>query len=267
MYASGISESAGYYQILAGIELGFPLLMVEAQGSRFVNYQLTDGDGNYNYAGINEGSGFVTLSPFEFLSLRGGYKYASGDMDYTRKEYVFSAEISGEAISLSSEYSTSKADYIFNDIDVQIGRKDLTVSLSIEITDATGFDLDYDRSSLSFSVGDYDYIRQTVRPGLFHGFNDSLFMMVGLKAGVDSADYRIFGCDAGLVAYPHSRVKITCICLAERFVAPYVESSTVESSTKKGGAVSVSANPYLSSGMIDESYTSFLFSIGAVMTY
>ena len=259
VYGSGVSEANMYYMLFGEGSLDLEYLELSAKGSRYLGYQVTDGLGTYDYVNIGEGSLRGSLKPWSFLSLGGEYRYAEGDSSYERRDWSCSLRLGPDDFYLEGEYGAGITEYLFGASEIEIKRADTSLSLSRDVSDAVSMEIGYDRNELIFSSLDYEYTKQTLRLGAMFDVAGTVFILAGISGGGDSEDYAIAGGDAGVVAVIYSHVKISAVYLFEQYIAP----STSTSTGKGGGGTSGSANPFLSSDKIGESYSSHRFSVGA----
>lgn len=258
VYGSGVSEANMYYVFYGEGSIDLEYLELSVKGSRYLDYQIADGLGTYDYVTVNEGAARAALVPWSFLSLGGEYRYASGDRSYERRDWSCSLRLGPENFYIEGEYGAGNTEYLFETAGIEVWRTDASLSLSWDASDMSSFEIGYDRTALEFSNLDYEYVKQTARLGALFDAGESVFVLAGISGGGDSEKYAIAGCDAGAVAVIYSHVKISAIYMFERYIAP-----SAESASKKTGGTSGPANPFLSPDRLGESYSSHRFSLGA----
>lgn len=263
VYNSGISEPYTYYSLYGEGILDIDWLKATVNGAHDFSSQISSGLGEYQYIDVNKISLKAELSPNEILSAGGEYYTGRGDSSYQFHEWDAFLRIGPEAFNLEIAYGASSSQYLFNDIEIEIKRKNASVALAMDFSDELSADITYERSSLEFSNLGYEYLKNSVRAGIFLEVNDSLFITGGLSGGNDSADYVILGADGGIIVVLFSHVRLSGMYFFEQYITSVSTTSESTKKTGSGGGI-YSSNPYLQSSKAGESFPSHRVSVGIV---
>ncbi len=272
IYKSGISDAntsyfpfvkAGYHNRYLGISSGV---------GRYVDYQITDGYGNYDYVNINQAELTLDLRAMENLDVSFGCKYYDGESEYSRMDYLVEISYAIEKISLIGDYYLAKAEYAFHSMDIELENWDCSIEVDYLITELVSINAGYTFNSISFSNLNYGYTKNIWRVGTLPEVYDSIYAAFGLSLGWDSDDYTLGGIDFGINAYCAHHIRLMVLYQFMYYQAPEgIDSGSV---IRKGGGMGSSPetktreiNPYLSDSRVGESYSSHAVSIGITFSF
>jgi hypothetical protein len=252
----------GRYFIQAGYSGSFVELALN--GTFYQHYQLTDGAGTYEYINFTQGTGELRLFPFEVLELAGAFRYSDGGLSYKAAEYSFEAELSPDPIGITGGYSRKSEEYAFNGVSYKNEYATITIEFRYEFTDFSGADAEYTRSSTRFENVDIEYVKNTGRLGGHSRMFNSLLFLAGASCGTDSADYMIYGADAGFTLKLFDHIKLTAVAAYTYYQAPAASSSTGGGhGTGSSSGSGAGANPYLDPSLVGTSFGAWNASFGA----
>ncbi len=269
-YSSGLTEDNLYGRYFIQTGYSGPFMELSLNGTFYQHYQLTDGAGTYEYINFTQGAGELRLYPFEILELAGAFRYSGGNLAYKAVEYSFEAELSSDPIGITGGYSRKSEEYAFNGVSYKNEYTNITIEFRYEFTDFSGVDAEYTRASTCFENVDTEYVKNTGRLGGHFRIFNSLLVLAGASCGTDSADYLIYGADAGFTWKLFDHIKITSIAGYTYYQAPVSSTST---STGGGHGTGSSAgsgsgsNPYLDPSLIGTSFGAWNVSFGASVVF
>lgn len=289
--SAGISETNTYYkpEIRAGIYTEH--ISLYSGISRYFNYQITNGYGEYEYIDINEANAGLDLYPFEHLNLSFEYRYRDGESEYIKKEIFSSIELPFEKVSLIGDFSIDTEEYSFADLPVKIKSNQYSFELDYFPFRRLDIDLSYTHSNIYFTNLDFDYYKRVVRLGIVPELADSFFLIGGLSMGKDSDDYMIYGFDTGINWRINKNLKIQALYIFTYYMAPsdstegtdsadagksktsnlsaYANQSNKSSGPNQNNPPSGAnqSNPFLEPEKIGESYSSRKISLGISFIY
>jgi hypothetical protein len=261
VYSSGISDPYIYNKSNIKGEVRSDYLDISAFIQRYFHYQLTDGNGIYEYRSFNEAGLSLTAHFFQIIDLTVEYNRADDFDNLKRDTYIGSIELDISPVILTGDYSYEKFEYIVNSATIDTTKRDYSIQFEYNVSDKFSTDLGYSHSDLYFNSLDYTYYKNIVRAGLAGTPSEYLFLMAGISFGKDSADYYIYGADCGITIKPYSYLKFTLAYNIAYYNPPVVESS------KKSGGSHGSGNPYLSTDKAGDPYYSHVVSLGMTLVF
>ncbi len=271
-YKSGISDANTYYNPFVKADYHTKYLGISSGVGRYVDFQITDGYGTYDYVNINQAELILDLRAIENLNVSFGYKYYDGESEYIRMDYLFEISYDFEKISLIGDYNLIKAAYAFHSMDVELKNWDYSIEIDYLLTDYISFDAGYTFNSTSFNSLDYDYTKRIFRIGSIPEIYDSIYAVCGLSFGRDSDDYTLFGFDVGINAYFAHHIRLMVLYIFMYYQAP--AGIDGEYSIRRGvgagsslGMDSAEPNPYLSDSRVGESILSQAVSVGITFSF
>lgn len=272
VYKSGISDTNTYYNPFVKADYRTEYLSISSGAGRYIDFQITDGYGTYDYVNINLAELSLEVKAIENLNLNFGYKYYVGESEYIRTDYLFEISYDFEKISLIGDYNLVKSAYAFHSTDIELKNWDYSIEIDYLLTDYISFDAGYTFNSTSLNSLDYDYIKRIFRIGTIPEVYDSVYAVCGLSFGRDSDDYTLFGFDVGVNAYFARHIRLMVLFIFMYYQAPLGIDG--EYSVRKGegggatsGTSSEEPNPYLSDSRLGESYSSQAVSIGITFSF
>lgn len=272
-YSSGVSESNFYYKPFSDLGLRFSMFEIHGAYARFMEYQITDGNGNFTNVDINQTFMSVRFSPLNLFDITGKYAYSFGEMKLEGHEYSGEVQLNLDKFSFSTMYEGKINSYVLN---TRIKTFSHAVSLGVEyeFSKALSLDLVYEYSSIEFADLGYVYQKNTVRFGAVPEITESIFLMGGLSAGRDSDNYTILEADAGIRMKFFGMVKLTALYGIGCYLAPDFFSTFSDGSGGKGKIMPAgpsghgsNTNPYLKSSKVGKTYLSHTLSFGASLYY
>lgn len=272
IYKSGISETNTYYNPFVKADYRTEFLRISSGAGRYINFQITDGYGTYDYVNIDLAELSLDVKAMENLNLSFGYKYYVGESEYIRTDYLFEISYDIEKVSLIGEYNLVKSAYAFHSMDIELENRDYSVEIDYLLTDYISFDAGYTYNSTSLSSLDYDYTKRIFRIGTIPEFYDSVYVVCGLSFGRDSDDYSLFGLDAGVNAYFARHIRLMVLFIFMYYQAPAGIDGGYgvrkgESGGATSGTISYEPNPYLSDSRLGKSYFSQAVSVGITFSF
>lgn len=269
-YSSGVSSSNFYYKPFADAIFYLPVVEIKPGFARYQHYQLTDGIGNYYYAGINQPGCSFSIDATDDLNIDAGYKYSFGDYDYSGHDYFADVSYDFEVITVSAGFEGTKNKYKVNSIEIDTNGYVLSAGIEYSISDSLSIDGGYDYSTIYFKNLDYSYTTNIFRLGILPQISKGLFIMCGISGGFDNADYIITGADVGISLKLFNMVKLSISYMGNYYIAPSSDTSTTTSSKKSGsgsGSGSGKSNPFLKSSEVGKSYFSHNISFGTTLVF
>jgi hypothetical protein len=272
IYKSGISDANTYYYPFVKGGYHSEYLGISSEVGRYVDFQITDGYGTYDYVNINQAELTLDVRAVENLNMSFGCKYYDGESEYSRMDYLFEITYDFEKISLIGDYNLVKAAYDFHSMDVELKSWDSSIEVDYLLSDLVSINAGYTFNSISFSSLDYDYTRSIWRIGTLPEIYDSIYAAFGLSLGRDSDDYTLGGIDFGINAYCSHHIRLMVLYQFMYYQAPEgIDGGSVmrrgegmgSSPETKAGEI----NPYLSDSRIGESYSSHAVSIGITFSF
>jgi hypothetical protein len=263
-YSSGISDSYAYNKTNATGGISSEYIDASVFIQRYFHYQLTDGNGEYEYASFNEAGISLTAHLFaNIFNLTGEYNCADDFNNLKRNIYTGIIEFDFSPVILTGDYSYEKFEYEMNSVTVENIKRDYSFQAEYSISDAVSTDLGYSRSELDFESLDSSYAKNIFRLGLSAMPSKYFFLMGGASLGKDSADYYIYGADFGITVKPYTHIKFS---LTYNF--SYYNPPSTDSSKKSGGSGSGgSGNPLLTADKAGDSYYSQVVSLGMTLAF
>ncbi|MEJ5362619.1 MAG: hypothetical protein WHV26_11210 [Spirochaetota bacterium] len=262
-YSYGISDTNIAYKPFVRMAYDINFFKIEATGMYTIHQQITDGMGNFTEINTGQGQVKTLLTIGEVMELGGGYSIAKGENSYNSKMYMLSGSIYIGDATIDLDYNKEDKQYNYN-LDVNIINYTFIGSLSYDINDLIGCELEYHYLSNNFSNLDYTYDKKIVRMGM-SVYTDQTIYMAGINAGTDSGDYTIFGADFGLSKKVYTTIKIMIAYNIDYYNPPSVTSITGGGHGGSNGGGYKGANPYLRSDMAGKSF--FAHSLSASLSY
>jgi len=222
-YATGISTSSFYYQLFADIYLKHKYVRFTAGLSRFQDYQITDGEGDFETANFTQPKLALSLYPHRVIELFGEYYYSTGDKTHYYRSHEGTAGflLDFEKVTLGATATRSRTRYHFKSDD----RKDKTL---IVYQSATLFGLwlryEYYKKKYITRLEDLDvypelswFVHHTTSIDAKYEFRENIFAYIPEdlryyantgRLGVNSEPWRYFSFNAGVVAGKDSEAYI-----------------------------------------------------------
>ncbi len=265
VYSSGISDSYAYYKPFGSVVFIQSIFNISSEISRYFNYQITDGNGYYDYIDYNELDLLIEASPFDWLTLGFEYQYSLGESEYKNNNYDIEIIFYYKMISLNTWYIRSDSEYDFDTDSIEQESNEYSVIFDYFYSDSISFDAGVTYNNFYFdnfyySNLDYNYNKLIFRIGTVIDIYSALFLIGGICVGKDSEDYKIMGFDTGLNFKIGEYIKLLAIYSYQYFNAPSVATTTIitmDGSTSKQG-MGHGSNPHSQSGSISERSDSFL---------
>jgi hypothetical protein len=261
VYSSGISDPYAYNKTNIKGEVRSDYLDISAFIQRYFHYQLTDGNGIYEYRSFNEAGLSLTAHLFQIIDLTGEYNRADDFNDLKRNTYIGSLELDVSPVILSADYTYEKFEYDVNSVTIDTTKHDYSLQFGYNFSDTFSADLGYSHSDLYFNSLDYTYYKNIIRAGLTSTPSEYFYLIAGISFGKDSADYYIYGADCGITLKPYSHIKFSLT-----YNIAYYNPLVAESSKKSGGSHGPS-NPYLPADKAGDPYFSHVVSLGATLSF
>jgi hypothetical protein len=272
IYKSGMSDANIYYFPFVKAGYHNRYLGISSGVGRYVDYQITDGYGTYDYVNINQAELTLDVRAMENLDVSFGCKYYDGESEYTRMDYLVEISYAIDKISLIGDYNLVEATYAFHSMDIELESWDCSIEVDYLITDNVSINAGYTFNSISFSSLDYDYTKSVWRIGTLPEIYDAIYATFGLSLGRDSDDYTLGGIDFGINAYCAHHIRLMVLYQFMYYQAP--EGIDSESVMRRGESMGSSPetkvreiNPYLSDSRVGESYSSHAVSIGITFSF
>jgi len=258
-YSSGISDTNIAYKPFGRIGYAVSFLEIEATGMYTIHQQITDGAGNFSE--INTGLGQIKtlLSIGEFMELGGGYSIAKGENSFNSKMYMINGSIYIGDATIDLDYTSEDKQYDYN-FNIDIINHTFIGSLSYDLNDIIGYELEYHYLSNNFSNLEYTYDKKIVRIGMSL-YDDQTVYMVGINAGTDSGDYTIYGADFGLSKKVYNTIKMMIAYNVDYYNHPSVTSTTGGGHGGSNGSGYKGMNPYIRSDLAGKSFFAHLLSV------
>lgn len=263
IYSSGISDTNIAYKPFVRIAYDINFFKLEATGMYTINQQITDGMGNFSDINTWQGQIKTLLTIGELMDLGGGYSLTKGENSYTSRMYMANGSIYIGDATIELDYNRENKKYNYNGT-IDINNQTFIGSLSYDISDLMGYELEYHYLSNNFSNLDYTYNKNIVRIGI-SVYGDHAVYMAGINAGTDSGDYTIFGADFGLSKKFFDAMKILLAYTVDYYNPPSVTSTSGGGHGGSNGGGYKGMNPYLRSSLAGKSF--FSHSLSASLSY
>ncbi len=261
MYSSGISDSYTFNRTDATGGFKSPYIDLSAFIRRYFNYQVTDGNGIYEYRSFYEGGLSFEAHVVNAVNITGEYSRADDFSNLKRNTYYGAVELDFSPVILSADYSYEDFEYRISSNTINTEKKNYSFAFEYNFTESFSMDAGYKRDNTYFNTLGYDYYKNIFRLGLTVIPASYLFFIAGGSAGKDSEDYLIYGADCGVTFLIYSRFKLF-------FLYAYSFYDPPRADTVGGGGGGGSGhgpgktNPYLASGKEGEAYSSYIFTFG-----
>lgn len=262
-YSTGISDTNIAYKPYVRIGYEISAFKIEAIGSYISHQQITDGMGNFTE--INTGQGQITtlLSLCDILEFGGGYSLSKGQHLYNSNMYMVNGSLYIGDATIDLDYSKEEKKYFYN-YDIDIINQIFLGSVSYDVNDDFGCELEYHYLSNNFSNLDYTYDKNLLRLGILV-YSDHTIYMIGVNAGTDSGDYVICGADVGLSKKVYDSIKIIVAYKVDYYNPPSINSTAGGGHGGQNAGGYKEANPYLRSDQVGKSF--FSYSLNASLSY
>lgn len=269
VYSSGISENYAYNMTGAKASYKRDYLRIGSYFHQFFNYQVTDGNGEYDYRAFSEAGVSLELDVYKYFNLFVEYSRAEDLDNLSKNIYYGNIEFEIASVVLSTAYTYEDFSYDINSNKIESIEKDFFLGVDYIYNDSLGFDLSYSYSNLYFDSLGSDYSKNILRFGCMYAHSGILYLMAGAGGGRDSEDYNIYGTDFGITYFVYSKFKLTFSYSFNYFEPTKTNSNTDTSGSGSGHGNSskVKGNPYLSSGDEGESYYSHVLSLGLSVSF
>ncbi len=261
-YSTGVSTGSFYCQPFADIYLKNRYVRFTAGLSRFQDFQVSDGEGEFETVNFTQPKLALSLYPHRVIEFFGEYYYSTGD----RKHYYRSHEgtagflLDFEKVTLGATATRGKTEYHFKSDD----RKDKTLTvynsatlpglwlryqyykkryvtrmedldvfpeLSWFVHNTTSIDAKYEYRENIFEYVPEDfqyhherYYTHTCRAGVYSEPLRYFSLKAGVVAGKDSQDYIIAGGDVGVTFNVLDYVMISSTYTPEYYIAPEADA-------------------------------------------
>ncbi len=241
-YSTGISDTNIAYKPFAKMKYEINFVDIEATGTYIIYQQITDGMGNFAEINIGQGQIKTMLTIGDVIEIGGGYAIAKGHDSYNSTLYMFNGSIYIGSLTIDLDYSNENKNYDFNG-DIEILNNTFIGSVSYDINDVVGYELDYHYTYNNFSNMGYSYDKNIVRMGI-SVYGDQTIYMGGINAGKDSGDYMIYGADIGLnKKFYNDSIKIMIAYNVDYYNPPTVSSTSGGGHGGSHGGVYKGMNP------------------------
>ena len=263
-YASGVSTSSFDYQPFVDLYLKHKYVKFTAGISRFQDYQISNGGGEFETVNFTQPKLALSLYPHRVVELFGEYYYSSGD----KKHYYRSNEgtagffLDFEKVTFGTTVTDSKTEYHFKSDDRKdktfivykysatpgkfiyqyeryskkyinrMGNLDVYPELSWFVHKTTSLDFKYEYKQSLFEYVtmrlkyyNYKYFVNTGRLGVYSEPWRYFSFKAGIHAGKDVQDYIIAGGDLSVTFNILDYVKISSTYTPEWYKPPTVNPS------------------------------------------
>jgi hypothetical protein len=261
VYSSGISDPYAYNKSNIKGEVRSDYVDVSAFIQRYFHYQLTDGNGIYEYRSFNEAGLSLTAHLFKIIDLTGEYNRADDFDDLKRDTYIGSIELDIFPVVLSADYSCEKSEYKMNSAAIDSTKRDYSFQFEYNVSDTFSADIGYSHSDSYYNIPDYTYYKNIIRAGLAGMPSEYIYLIGGVNLGKDSSDYNIYSADCGITIKPYSNIKLILAYNIAYYNPPAVGSSRKSSGSHGPG------NPYLSEDKTGDPYYSHVVSLGLTLSF
>lgn len=262
-YSSGISDTNIAYKPFGRLGYEISFLNVEVTGTYTFHQQITDGMGNFTEINTGQGQIKTLLSLGDILDFGGGYSLAKGGNSYNSTMYVINGSLYIGDVTLDLDYTREDKKYFYN-YDISIVSHTFIGSLSYDLTDVIGYELEYHYLSNNFSNLDYTYDKNIARFGI-SVYGDHTIYMAGINAGTDSGDYIIYGADVGLSKKVYDGIKVILTYNIDYYNPPAITSTSGGGHGGQNGGGYKGMNPFIRSDLAGKSFYSH--SLSASLSY
>lgn len=259
-YSSGISDTNIVYKPYCKIGYEINFFKIEAIGTYNINQQITDGMGNFTEINTGQGQVKTLLSIGDIIDIGAGYSLARGQNSYNSKMYTINGSIYIGDVTLDLDFSNENKKYEYT-TEMEIINKTFSGSLSYDVNDFLGYEIEYNYLSNNLSNLGYTYYKNSGRFGISIYSNTSIYM-IGGTVGKDSGDYMIYGGDVAISKRIYDMVKFMILYTIDYYNAPSVSKTTTSGGGHGGNQSSgyKGMNPYISSDLVGKSF--FAHSLG-----
>jgi len=254
--SSGMTDSYIYYQPFLSAKIYLDRFTFSPIAARIQDYQLTDGNGNYEYVNINKAGTSLSYEINDTFEVSGGYYYNSGDASYILHDIYGELYYDTDDYGISGAYTIRNSGYNVNTMDISESLKIINIDYSYYPDDKSSLDLSYEYKSTDISNSSSLFTVSTIRGGYSTLVSDSGSFLAGLNIGRDSADYTILGVDAGISVKMFENLKLSVFYLGS-YSAPDL-LVTKKSGTKGGGG-----SPFMDPSKSGDAVISHTVSAGA----
>lgn len=306
-YSTGVSTSSFDYQPFVNMYLKHKYVRFTAGLSRFQNFQISDGEGQFENVNFTQPKLALSLYPHRVIEFFGEYYYSTGDRGkhyYRSHEGAAGFFLDFEEVTLGTTVSRSKTEYHFKSDDridkIMIFVKlpyrpviralyynkryitrfedlDMYPELSWFVHDTTSLDAKYEyrESIFEYVPEDYRYHHEryyshTGRLGVNSEPWRYFSLRAGILAGKDSDEYIIAGGDIGVTFNILDYVKISSTYTPEYYAAPKVDPTKqkiIEIVSMALAGRRRTRNPFLRMSDVGKSFWNHGVSFSAMYTY
>jgi hypothetical protein len=255
--SSGMTDSYIYYQPYISAKIYLDQFTLSPIAARLQDYQLTDGNGNYEYVNINKAGTSLAYDFNDNIELSGGYYYNSGGSSYFLHDLFGEIFYDTEKYGLTGGYTRRNSGYTVNLADIKETASIINFEYSYYPDDRSSLDLSYEYKYTAVT-GTSDYFTvDTIRGGYSTLLSDTSSILAGINIGKDSADNTILGIDAGVAVKMFDHLKITVFYLGS-YSSP--DLFAVKQNDVKGGG---KTSPFMDPSKTGEAVISHIVSAGA----
>ncbi len=266
VYSSGISEPYMYNMTGGKVSYKREYLGIGTSLNQYFNYQVTDGNGEYDYRSFSEAGASLEIFIDKYLILSGEYSRAKDFNNLTGNTYDGDIEFQIADAVFSASYLYRDFNYEIASNDIELTGKDFRLGIDYYVNDSLGFDLAYSYNTLYINSLESDYRKNIFRAGCIYTPLKKLFFTAGAAVGKDSEEYTIIGADLSITLFFSSRFKLNFYYSLSSFNPPPAGISSGGSSTG-GNSSKAKTNPYLTSDKVGEAYYSQIINFGITVIF
>jgi hypothetical protein len=209
---SGVSANVSYTPYFNASYKPSDLFKLKAGYARIQDYQILDGQGNYDNVNINQFRGDISFYPNPYFEALLSGKISLGDKDFSRQYGLLSLELHPiKSVSFSFEPFLEKMAYSFDNImPVEESASGFQIGVTPHLTKKINLELAFNYSDALYKYDslENDYSSKTLRLGVTNDLTDYLNLGFGFSGGSDSSDMSIVGFDLGLSLFFLDRVSL-----------------------------------------------------------
>jgi len=218
-YSTGQSPSNFLYTPYLNISCDISVFTLKAGYSRYQNYQITDGKGSFTEISLNNGSLYFNADLNDIFSVSGKIDYLTGSDKYSEYKYSAGGDADFDSFSISCTYTGSAAKYDFNG-KIKDTSQGINIDCSYEFNRQFSALIGFDYSTLSYAKVHNSYDKYVVNAEFEFSIIKNFSFSFGPKAGIDSANYAIYGAEAGVDLKVYEKVDLTLTYSNEYFKSP-----------------------------------------------
>ena len=120
-YSKGVAAGYAYYQYFAHFLIRHPSVNFTAGGSRYWDYQITNGAGDYEKVNFTQPRIALSVHPHRTIGLYGEYRYAAGDRSHYYRSHDGTAGLTldFDVVSIDCYVNRKKTEYVFKSDDAR----------------------------------------------------------------------------------------------------------------------------------------------------